>query len=117
MKKYLAVFYGSADAIKKWDAMPESERKDREKKGILAWHSWGEKNGKSITVMGSPLGKTKSVNQKGVIDSKNELTAYTEVQAESHEAAAKMFLEHPHFSIFPGDRIEIMECLAIPDKK
>ncbi len=35
-------------------------------------------------------------------------------EAESHEAAAKLFLSHPHFSIFPGDSIEIMECLPIP---
>jgi len=36
------------------------------------------------------------------------------VQAETHEAAAKLFLNHPHFSIFPGDSIEVMENLPIP---
>ncbi|MGZ3737092.1 MAG: hypothetical protein ACXVC0_19130, partial [Bdellovibrionota bacterium] len=60
------------------------------------------------------LGKTKVVNPKGVFDTKNDLTAWTLVEAESHEAAAKLFQNHPHFSIFPGDRIEIMECLPIP---
>jgi hypothetical protein len=25
-----------------------------------------------------------------------------------------LFLKHPHFSIFPGDSIEIMEVLPIP---
>jgi hypothetical protein len=42
------------------------------------------------------------------------MTAYTVVKAESHEAAAKLFVNHPHFMIFPGDGIEIMECLPIP---
>ena len=42
------------------------------------------------------------------------MAAYTVVQAESHEAAAKLFLNHPHFTIFPGDGVEIMECLPIP---
>ena len=28
--------------------------------------------------------------------------------------AAKLFLNHPHFMIFPGDRVEVMECLPIP---
>ena len=34
---------------------------------------------------------------------------------ESHEAAAKMFEGHPHFTIFPGEAVEIMEVLPIPD--
>jgi hypothetical protein len=42
------------------------------------------------------------------------LAGYTIVQAESHEAAAKMFLEHPHVTIFPGDAVELMECLPMP---
>ena len=42
------------------------------------------------------------------------MTGYVIVQAESHEAAAKMFENHPHFSIFPGDSVEIMECLPLP---
>jgi hypothetical protein len=36
------------------------------------------------------------------------------VEAESHEAAAALFSEHPHFAVFPGDSVEIMECLPIP---
>jgi hypothetical protein len=36
------------------------------------------------------------------------------VQAESHDAAARMFTNHPHFTIFPGEAVEIMECLPIP---
>jgi hypothetical protein len=36
------------------------------------------------------------------------------VEAASQEAAAKMFLEHPHFTIFPGEGVEIMECLQVP---
>lgn len=45
---------------------------------------------------------------------KNNLAAYLVVQAESHEAAAKLFEDHPHFTIFPGEAVEIMECLPIP---
>ena len=42
------------------------------------------------------------------------MTAYVIVEAESHEAAAEMFAGHPHFTIFPGDAVEIMECLPMP---
>jgi hypothetical protein len=31
-------------------------------------------------------------------------------------AAARMFEMHPHFAIFPGDSVEIMECLPIPGR-
>jgi hypothetical protein len=37
------------------------------------------------------------------------------VQVESHEAAAKLFEKHPHFTLFPGDSVEIMECLPMPE--
>jgi len=36
------------------------------------------------------------------------------VKAASQDEAAKLFLDHPHFTIFPGDRVEVMECLPIP---
>lgn len=44
----------------------------------------------------------------------NMLSAFTVVRADSHEAAAKMFEDHPHFAIFPGDAVEIMSVLPIP---
>jgi hypothetical protein len=36
------------------------------------------------------------------------------VLADSHENAAGLFKDHPHFTIFPGDSVEVMECLPIP---
>ena len=47
-------------------------------------------------------------------DTRNNVTGYVIIEADSHEAAAKLFEDHPHFSIFPGDSVEIMECLPIP---
>jgi hypothetical protein len=32
----------------------------------------------------------------------------------THEAAAKLFEKHPHFTNFPGECIEIMPVLPIP---
>jgi hypothetical protein len=64
--------------------------------------------------MGGPLGKTKLVNRMGTGDIRNQMTAFTIVQAESHEAAARMFVNHPHFMLFPGESVEIMEIMPIP---
>jgi hypothetical protein len=64
--------------------------------------------------MGAPLGKTKRVSKAGNADVKNHMTSFTVVSAETHEEAARLFVTHPHFTIFPGESIEIMECLPIP---
>ncbi len=114
MKKFLAIYNGSPAAMEKWAKLSEIEKADRQKEGIKLWSSWGEKNSKLIKDLGNPLGKTKRVDGTGVSDTKNLLTAYTIVEAETHEQAAELFKNHPHFSIFPGDSIEVMECLPIP---
>jgi len=113
---YLAVFLGSKDSPKwvAWHAMPEVERKKKEQEGMMAWKGWVEKHQSAIQAMGGPLGKTKRVDDKGVADIANEMGAFTVVRAASHEAAAKMFENHPHFAIFPGERVEIMPVLPIP---
>jgi hypothetical protein len=113
---YLAVFLGSKTSPKMaaWNALSESERKTKEREGIAAWKAWVEKHHGAILEMGGPLGKTKKVDARGVTDIANELGAFTVVRAASHEAAAKMFENHPHFANFPGERVEIMPILPIP---
>ena len=113
---YLAVFLGSKTSPKMaaWNALPPAERQNREREGIAAWKAWVEKHHGAILEMGGPLGTTKRVDAKGVSDIANELAAFTVVRAASHEAAAKMFENHPHFAIFPGERVEIMPVLPIP---
>jgi hypothetical protein len=113
---YLAVFLGSKTSPRRaaWDALPEGDRRSKEREGMAAWHAWVEKHHTSIVDMGGPLGKTKKVTQGGIKDMSNEMGAFTVVRADSHEAAAKLFENHPHFAIFPGDSIEIMPVLPIP---
>ncbi|MBR0733970.1 hypothetical protein JQ636_34690 [Bradyrhizobium japonicum] len=113
---YLAVFLGSKTSPQwaAWNAMSETERKPKEQEGMAAWKGWVEKHQGAIQAMGGPLGKTKKVDSKGVADIANEMGAFTVVRAASHEAAAKMFENHPHFAIFPGERVEIMPVLPIP---
>lgn len=116
MNTFLAVFLGSKTSAKMaaWNALPEAERMAKQQQGIAAWHGWAIKHHDSIVVVGGPLGKTKRVGPDGIADISNEMSAYTVVRADSHEAAAKMFVGHPHFSIFPGEAVEIMPVLPIP---
>jgi hypothetical protein len=116
MKRFLAVFTGNTSARERsgWDTLSDADRSAREQKGVIAWGAWVTKNQASIVDNGAPLGTTKRTGLNGVTDIKNNLAGYMVVQAETHEAAAKLFEGHPHFTIFPGDAVEIMECLPIP---
>lgn len=113
---YLAVFLGSKTSPQRvaWDALPEVDRRAREREGMAAWHAWAVQHKAVIVSMGGPLGKTKKVTKRGIDDVSNSMAAFTVVRADSHEAAAKLFDKHPHFSIFPGDAVEIMPVLPIP---
>jgi hypothetical protein len=112
----MAIYTGTEDAFAKsgWNKMNEAERKQREAAGMKAWMDWGAKHAAAIVDPGTPLGKTKRAAAPGISDIKNNIAGYVIVQAESHEAAARLFEGHPHFTIFPGDSVEIMECLPLP---
>ena len=116
MKRFLAVYIGTEDALARarWNEMDEEKRKAVQASGIQAWMDWGKANAAAIVDRGSPLGKTKRASPEGVSDTRNAMTGYVIVEAESHEAAAGLFENHPHFTIFPGDSVEIMECLPLP---
>jgi hypothetical protein len=81
---------------------------------MVAWMSWCTKHQAAIVSMGGPLGKTKTITQDGIQDTSNALSAYMVVRADSHDAAAKLFEAHPHFTIFPGEAVEVMPVLPIP---
>jgi hypothetical protein len=116
MKTFLAIYTGTANARERsgWDKMDEHKRKQREAAGMQAWGDWMTTHKSVIVVTGGPLGKTKKADGEGITDIRNNMVGYVVVAAESHDAAARMFVNHPHFTIFPGDSVEIMECLPIP---
>lgn len=113
---YLAVFLGSKTSPRRaaWDALPEGDRRAKEREGIAAWKAWAEKHHAAMVAVGGPLGKTKQVTPRGIENTSNAMGAFVVVRADSHEAAARLFEKHPHFTIFPGDSIEIMPVLPIP---
>lgn len=113
---FLAIFLGGKDSAKMaaWIALAESERKAKEQQGIAAWKKWAADHADQIVAMGGPLGKTKQVDGKGIRDISNAMGAFTVVRAETHDAATALFENHPHFTIFPGESIEVMPVLPIP---
>ena len=118
MKTFLAIYLGSVTAPSQaeWNKLDEATRQKRMASGMKAWGDWMTTHKAAIVVEGGPLGKTKRTSAAGISDTKNNMSGYVVVRAESHAAAAHMFENHPHFAIFPGDSVEIMECLPIPGR-
>jgi hypothetical protein len=108
MKNFLGIYTGRAT--------PTGERPDDATvaRGMAAWHKWMHDNAAAVVTSGGPLGKTKRVGKDGITDIRNRMVGFIVVKAENHEAAAKLFEGHPHFTIFPGDSVEVMECLPVP---
>jgi hypothetical protein len=113
---YLAVFLSNKTSPRwqAWYAMSDDERRAKDEEGLAALKAWDEKHQDAIVYAGGPLGKTKRTSRDGVADVVNELTVFVVVRAPSHEAAAKMFEGHPHFTIFPCDAVDVMPLLSAP---
>lgn len=114
---FLAVFLGTKDSprMAAWSALAEAERQAKMAEGIAAWKAWAATHQGAIAEMGGPLGKTKRISASGIADTSNEMSGFTIVRAESLEAAAELFEGHPHFATFPGEAVEVMPVLPIPE--
>src|SRR5262245_44860947 len=111
MKKFMALYMASGPQFEK---MMKDSTPEQQKKGMEAWMKWMNDNKASIVEGGAPLGKTKRVDSNGASNTKNEVGGYSVVQAESHDAATKLFgKDHPHLQM-PGAWIEIMEIMPLP---
>jgi hypothetical protein len=82
--------------------------------GMKAWHDWMQRHASKVVVTGGPVGQTKRVSRQGIEDTHNNICGYVVVEAASHEEAARLFEQHPHFTVFPGEAVEVMACLPVP---
>jgi hypothetical protein len=106
MSKFLYLYLTPAAVLETWMQKDPEERKAEEEKMGKDWEAWMEKNGSQITETAG-AGKTKRVTLEGITDVRNDVMMYSLVEAESPEAAAEIFLDHPHLQI-PQATIEIM---------
>ena len=89
-----------------WMKLPEDERKAQETAMQAEWNSWMEKH-KDHLQESAGVGRPKKITTTGIEDARNDIMMYSFVEADSLEAAAEMFKDHPHFGI-PGGWIEVM---------
>jgi transcription antitermination factor NusG len=112
MPRFLAVYTMKPEDLARFRALPKTEQKAVDEVGLKQWVKWEKANVASFPDTGGMVGKTKRVTKDGISDAQNVFCGYIVVQAESIDAAARLFRDHPHFTIFPGDGVDIMPFMT-----
>jgi hypothetical protein len=107
LKKFLVLYLAPASVLEDWKKTDPETRKAGEQKMQGEWKKWMGDHAKMI-LSSEAGGKTKRVSSSGTSDVRNDIMLYSFVEAESHQAAAKDFENHPHLQI-PQATIEVME--------
>lgn len=115
MPRFLAVFMMKQENVVRFRQLPKAEQDAIDAAGLPQWEAWEKRNAAALLNRGGMVGKTTRVTRDGIAPAINDLSGYVIVEAESAEAAAQLFADHPHFNVFPGDGVDIMPFVAGPD--
>ena len=105
-QKFMVLYLAPAAVMENWAKTDEATRRPAEEKMRGDWGRWMTDHAAMI-LSSEAGGKTKRVTSNGSADARNEIMLVSFVEAESHEAAAKAFEDHPHLGI-PQASIEVM---------
>lgn len=108
MPRFLAVYTMKHEDFAAFRSLPKAEQDAIDAVGVKQWAAWLERNAASILDHGGMVGKTTRITKDGVTDAANPLCGYLVVEAETADAAARLFQDHPHITVFPGDGVDIM---------
>jgi hypothetical protein len=108
MKKFLVTYLAPASVIDEWKRTEPEKRRQAEQKMQGEWKKWMSDHATMFADTGAGVGKTKRVTAQGTADTRNDIMLYAVIEAESHDAAARTFHDHPHLQI-PQASVEVME--------
>lgn len=114
MQKFLVLYIASHEGMDAWMARPEAERKEEDEKMMREWDEWTEAH-KGMLRESFGTGRPKRITGSGIEDARNDVMVYSIVEAESLEAAAAIFKDHPHFGI-PNASIEVMPLKSFEEE-
>lgn len=112
MPRFLAVYTTKPEDLASFRNLPKAEQDAVDAVGVKEWAAWEERNASSILDRGGMVGKTTRMTKDGIANAVNSFCGYLVVEAESADAAARLFVDHPHITIFPGDGVDIMPFLT-----
>ncbi len=114
MPRFVAVYTMRSEDVAAFRARPKSEQDAIDNAGLKAWEEWRERNAAAIVTTDVMVGKTRRVTKSGISDARNEIAGFVIVEAADITAAAALFEDHPHITIFPGDGIDVMPAVTGP---
>lgn len=114
MPRFVAVYTVKPENLAAFRARPKSEQSAIDKVGLKAWEEWGKRNAAAIVADDIMVGKTTRITKSGIADAQNQIAGFLIIEAPDIAAAAGLFLDHPHFTVFPGDGIDVMPVVTGP---
>ena len=112
MPRFLAVYTMKPEDLAAFLARPQAEQDMIDEAGLKAWTAWRERHAAAIAGPDVMVGKTKRVTRSGVADAHNPIAGILIVEAADIDAAARLFQDHPHITVFPGDGIDVMPVVS-----
>ena len=114
MPRFVAVYTMKPEDVAAFRARPKSEQEAIDKAGLRAWGEWRKRNAAAIVATDVMVGKTRRVTKSGIADAQNQIAGFLVVEAVDIAAAARLFEDHPHITVFPGDGIDVMPVVTGP---
>ncbi len=114
MPRFVAVYTMKPEDVAAFRARPKSEQEAIDKVGLRAWEEWRKRNASAIIATDVMVGKTSRITKSGIADAQNQIAGFLIVEAADIAAAADLFQDHPHITVFPGDGIDIMPVVTGP---
>ena len=108
MPRFLAVYTIKPEDVTSFRSLPKAEQDAIDAIGVKQWAAWEERNAASILDRGGMVGKTTRITKDGVTKAVNPFCGYLVIEADTADAAARLFHDHPHITVFPGDGVDIM---------
>lgn len=108
MPRFLAVYSMKPEDLEAFRNLPKVEQEAVDAIGVGQWKDWEARNAAFILDRGGMVGKTTRITRDGVAEAANPFCGYLVVEAETADAAARLFHDHPHITVFPGDGVDIM---------
>jgi hypothetical protein len=114
MPRFVAVYTMQPEDVAAFRARPKSQQEAINEAGLRAWEAWNKRNAAAIVATDVMVGKTRRVTKTGIVDAHNQIAGFLVVEAADIAAAASLFQDHPHITIFPGDGIDVMPDVTGP---
>lgn len=112
MPRFLAVYTMKPEDMVSFRNLPKAEQDAVDAIGVTAWQAWQERNAAFILDPGGMVGKTTRVTRHGIVNAVNAFCGYQVVEAKTAEDAARLFEDHPHITVWPGDAVDIMPLVT-----